>query len=661
MRNWLCLQAAIALFALLLAEPAAVCEQPPSLPPAPPPATQKLSGNYARLPLSFEENRGQTDPEVKFLSRGPGYTLFLTADEAVLRLKGAEQPAVLRLRLVDANPAPKVTGLDPLPGKSNYLLGNDPAKWRTNVPHYARVRFENIYPGIDLVYYGTEQGQLEYDFIVHPGADLAAIRLNVDGADHLRISDDGDLIVFLPSGELRLRQPLVYQDTDAGRTHIPGGYVLRGKRRVSFQVAAYDTSRPLILDPVLVYSTYLGGFNDDRGHDIAADGAGNSFVTGVTVSPNFPTQNALQPTPGTMSDSGDAFVTKLNAAGSMLVYSTYLGGSNLDQARSIHVDSSGNAYIAGFSASSDFPTTSGAFDTSLNNDEGTSDVFMAKLNADGSALLYSTYLGGSGPEEADSIAVDLSGNAYVTGGTASFDFPVTPGAFNTTPGQESFVARLNATGSALVYSTYLGGSGLDFTNGIAVDGAGNAYVTGVTSSTDFPTTPGAFDQTCGTDGLCNGNFNQGDAFVTKLNATGSALVYSTYLGGSGAEEAADIAVDSFGAAYITGITTSLDFPTAAALQPTCANCQIEFDAFLTKLNPAGFVLEYSTYLGGNGQDWVQAIALDAQRNAYLTGATNSTDFPMANAIQASLGGSFDQFITRVSRKGSVVAFSTYLG
>ena len=623
------------------------------------PAANKLQvvEAYGKLPLSFEANEGQTDNRVDFLSRGSGYTLFLTPTEAVLALRKpvasnrprrdngtprnaeAEQApaaptAVLRMKLVGANPSPRVTGLEELPGKSNYFLGNDPDKWHTDVPNYARVQYQDVYPGVDLVYYGNQR-QLEYDLVVAPGADPDAIALSFDGVEKLRIDAQGDLVLETAGGEIRQHKPLVYQEVDGIRREIAGSYVLNGGYQVGFQVAAYDAGKPLIIDPVLVYSTYLGGSARDRGRGIAVDAAGNAYVTGTTKSTDFPTANAFQAAfAGNISDD-DTFVTKLNAAGNALVYSTYLGGIGDDDVHAIALDAAGNAYVTGFTTSTNFPTAS-PFQATR---DGGLDAFVAKLNTAGNALVYSTYLGGSSFDNGEGIAVDAAGNAYVTGDTESTDFP-TVSPFQPTFAfgvVDAFVTKLNTAGSALVYSTYLGGNGLDQGAGIAVDTSGNAYVTGLTRSGDFPTAS-PFQASSATSG---------DVFVTKLNASGSALVYSTYLGGSGVENrfGGGIAVDAAGNAYVTGVTESADFPTANPIQPAHGGGR---DAFVTKLNAAGNALVYSTYLGGSGNDDGNAIAVDTSGSAYVTGNTDSTNFPTASPFQATKAGSSDAFIVKIS-------------
>src|SRR5438128_871140 len=626
---------------------------------------------YGKLPLSFEANQGQTEPQVKFLSRGSGYTLFLTSTEAVLMLTKTDAHAkhripgearlvepekgagtVLRMKLLGANPAPAVAGVGELPGKSNYFVGNDPKKWRANVPTYAKIEYRDVYPGVNLVYYGNQR-QLEHDFVVSPGADPKAITLAFEGMDGVAIDALGDLVLRADGGEVRLRKPVVYQEQNGQRAVIPTRYVLKAERQVAFEVAAYDATKPLIIDPVLAYSTYLGGrasaFGgnaDDEGLGIAVDAAGNAYVTGRTLSTSFPTTpGAFQVTFG--GGFFDAFVTKLNGDGSALVYSTYLGGSVDDRGNAIAVDAAGNAYVTGSTSSNNFPTTSGAVQPTCGISGG--DAFVSKLNETGTTLVYSTCLGGSGGQFGSGIAVDVAGNAYVTGQTTSPNFPTTLGAFQPSPHggiAHAFVTKVNPTGTGLVYSTYLGGSGIDLGNGIAVDVAGNAYVTGFAGSTDFPTTPAAFQ---------TARASSSDAFVTKVNPTGTGLVYSTYLGGNADDAGFAIAVDVAGNAYVTGRTNSPNFPTTlAAFQPTFAGGG---DAFLTKLTPTGTGLVYSTYLGGSlagslgggSIDQGFGIAVDVAGNAYVTGRTQSRNFPTTpGAFQTALAGGFDAFVAKFS-------------
>jgi Beta-propeller repeat len=639
------------------------------------PATASPRQIYERLPLAFEVNEGQAEREVDFIARGPGYCLFLTATEVALSSRayapsaanpgGSEttypvQPArksPLRMKLVDANPYPVKSGLQEMAGKVNYLFGKDSAGWRRNIATYARVKYDNVYPLVDLVYYGNQR-QLEYDFIVAPGGDPKAIKLGFHGADALLVDAQGELVVQGVDGTvLRLQKLRVYQDTNGGRRDIPAAYAVDGSQ-VSFQLGEYDSGAPLVIDPVLVYSTKLGGTDSDAGYAIALDAAGNAYVTGDTSSTNFP---GTKPRQRTIRGGTDVFVAKFSADGSGLLYATYLGGSGDDVGYGIAVDKAGNAYITGDTRSADFPTAK-PWQAKLG---GAVDAFVAKLSADGAQLLYSTYFGGGGGERGLGIAVDGAGNAYITGYTNSTDLPVAnafQGAF-AGGNADAFVLKLNPDGSAPVYATYLGGGNdrPDIGTSIAADDAGNAYVTGFTNSVDFPTLNPAQPFRGPTD-----------AFVTKFNPGGSALIYSTHLGGTADDEAMGIAVDAAGSAYITGHTESLNYPTTAgALSTSCVAKPVNIpigdiciggDAFVSKLAPDGSALVYSTYLNGSGFEVGRSIAVDAAGHAYVTGLTNSSDFPKVNPVQDAFGGgSYDAFVVKLDPGGSALMYSTYLG
>jgi Beta-propeller repeat len=656
------------------------------------PAPSAQAAAYGALPLSFEPNVGQTAAGVDFLAHGSGYTLALTAGTAALGLRrgttaptnAAPSAAVaaglqLQLGLVGANPQAPGSGEAPLPGTVNYFLGNDSAAWRTGISTYARVRYREVYPGVDVVYYG-EQGQLEYDFELAPGANPTQVRLDFARSTGVAVDGQGGLLVQLAGGAVRQERPQLYQEVDGERRAVGGTYLLEARGQVGIAVGAYDASRALVIDPVLVYATYLGGssggvLGGDVGRGVAVDGAGNAYVTGFTASADFPTQAPLQAGLGG-SGATNAFAAKLNPAGNALVYATYLGGSGGvfgDEGKGIAVDGAGNAYVTVNTRSADFPTTAGAFQTSLGSVHG--NAFVAELNPAGNALVYSTYLGGSGNsrqgngDAGSGIAVDGAGNAYVTGFTDSADFPTQAplqAGLGGSGATNAFVAELNPAGSALVYSTYLGGSGgvfVDEGTGIAVDGAGNAYVTGNTRSADFPTTVGAFQTSLGNE--------IGNAFVAKLNPAGSALVYSTYLGGSGnsrqgnGDAGAGIAVDGAGNAYVTGHTGSPDFPTKNPLQAALGG-QVLDNAFVAKLNAAGSALVYSTYLGGSRQDVGRGIAVDGAGNAYVTGDTGSPDFPTQAPLQAALGSvhiinNGNAFVAKLNAAGSAFVYSTYVG
>ncbi len=630
----------------------------PGAQPGPPAASvrDRIAEDYGRLPLRFEANRGQVDPRVEFVSRGAGYSLFLTPTEAVLSLArgkgggaaasasdraggGADASAVVRMRLLGANPSPAVEGIDRLPGVTNYLNSR---RWSTGVPGFARVRYSEVYPGVDLVYYGNQR-KLEYDFVVAPNIDPRAIALKFGGAGELRVDRRGDLVIDTRGGELRQKRPVVYQRVAGGRRAVPARYVLNGDRRVGFEVGSYDRSKPLVIDPVLSYATFLGGAGSETPNGIAVDADGNAYVTGSTGSTDFPTATALQGTKGAGAGT-DAFVTKLNPAGSALIYSTYLGGGGADVGRGVAVDA-GGAYVAGSTASTDFPTANAVQATK--GAGATTDAFVSKLNADGSALVYSTYLGGGLADIAFGVAVD-SGSAYVAGSTASTNFPTASpvqaakGAGATT---DAFLTKYSAAGSALTYSTYLGGGLADTAFGVAVE-SGNAYVAGQTASTNFPTL----------DAFQAANAGGTDAFVTSYNAAGSAFGYSTYLGGSGADNADGIAVRS-ASAYVTGDTDSADFPTATPLQPAYAGGG---DAFITKYIAGGSAFSYSTYLGGGSFDGGNGIAVDSSGRASVVGSTSSGNFPARSPL-AIQEGNADFFAAQVNAAGSDLGYSTSLG
>jgi beta-propeller repeat-containing protein len=620
----------------------------------------RVSETYGRLPIRFEVNAGQTDAKVKFLSRGGGYNLFLTQSEAVLTLRSvgsrgdAGAQSTVRMKLIGADPASQIEGLERLPGRSHYIIGKDASRWNRNVASFAKVRYRSVYPGIDLIYYGSQR-QIEYDFVVAPNADPTVIRLSFDGADQIQIDAQGDLVLKTADGEIRQRKPVAYQEVDGRRREVNSRYALNGKQEVGFELGEYDHTRPLVIDPVMAYSTYLGGGSDaNYPGSIAVDAAGNAYVTGLTYALDFPTSNPLQPSP---AGDGEVFVAKLNPEGSALVYSTYLGGSGFEYGYGIAVDEDGNAYVTGHTQSLDFPTKN-PLQPALAGD----DLFVTKLNADGSALVYSTHLGGTSLDIAWDLAIDNERNVYVVGETFSNDFPtVNPLQANRSGGRDVFAAKLNADGSALVYSTYLGGGDDRFPfdddedpKGIAVDRFGCLYVAGRTNSPDFPTA-NPLKST-----LAEGDT---DAFVTKISADGSAFVYSTYLGGGDYDEAWDLAVDDSGNAYVTGKTFSPDFPSVNPLQPGLSGTS---DVFVTKINPTGSAFLYSTYLGGARGEYGFGIAVDSRNNMYVTGLTFSDDFPTLDVSQPIPDRRSDDdidngFVAKLKSDGSRLIYSTYLG
>jgi Bacterial Ig-like domain (group 3)/Beta-propeller repeat len=702
--------------------------------PAPPANSSaqkaRIVENYGMLPLNFQANTGQADKSVKFLSRGNGYGLYLTANGAALILcktpSNGSQPdsreqlipilefAVcdeVQMQLAGASGKAEPVGQQQLPGTANYFIGSDPGNWRTSVPTYAKVRYKSVYPGIDLVYYGNQR-QLEFDFVIAPGADPKFIRLQFGPKNKMRFSANGDLVVATANGTLAFHKPLAYQFVEGRRHFVDGNFALLGRQTVGFRLGRYDHAKALVIDPALAYSTFVGGTSNDTAKAIAVDAAGNAYVAGIAVSIDFPvTPGAFQTTNHAAGNQEtNAFVAKLNPTGTALVYCTYLGGSadisSGDFAYGLAVDNSGNAYVTGSTVSTDFPVTPGAFQTTNKAAAGgNANTFVTKLNPTGTALVYSTYLGGSGlaadwpyaGDRGNAIVVDATGDAYVTGETLSSDFPVTPGAYQTTNHgaanslANAFVAKLNPTGTALVYSTYLGGSGGrantyegDISSAIALDTAGEAFVTGQTFSSDFPVTTGAFQTT--NKAVANQGTN---AFVSKLNATGTALLYSTYLGGSGGDTGNAIVVNSAGNVYVAGGTSSSDFPaTPGALQTTnhgAANGNARPTAFVTELNAAGTGLVYSTFLGGSGGavnvsptlffgagDQANGLAIDGAANVYVAGSTASTDFPVTQGAYEATNndqpgcvggciGGYNAFITELNSTGSALVYSTYLG
>lgn len=613
------------------------------------------SGSSANLPLSFVPNRGQTDPSVRYVAHGLGGMLFFAPREVVLSLPvsaldraGKHQsldPAVLRLRFLGANAQPTISASGKQAGLVNYLTGDDAAQWQTNLPTYASLTYSRLYPGVDLRYDGLD-GQLKGTYFVAPNADPSAIRWRYDGAGRVQLAADGSLEILQTAAtgaSIRLTEaaPIAWQETTGGRRPVAVRYGIAADRSIRFVVGAYDRSQPLIIDPTLAYSTYLGGSSNDFGYNIAIDSSGSAYVVGETASLNFPTLNPYQ---GTKAGGIDAFIAKLSPTGA-LVYSTYLGGSATDRAYGVAVDGSGNAYLTGSTGSANFPTVNAA----QSGNAGLTDAFIAKLNATGSALLYSTYLGGGNDDYGNDIAVS-AGRAYVVGDTTSIDLPTVDGFQPAFGGgsTDAFVVKLDATGSALTYLTYLGGNDLDQGHAIAVDGLGRAVVTGKTASLNYPTVA-AFQPSIG-GGI--------DAFVTKLTATGLALSYSSYLGGSASEEGNGVALDEVGNAYLTGSTSSANYPTVSPLQVSYAGGT---DAIVAKVDSTGTILVYSTYLGGTNVDVGQDIAVNEDGRAHVTGYTRSTNYPTVNPLQATLGGNDDVFVSSLNIPGSALTFSSYLG
>jgi hypothetical protein len=688
--------------------------------------SSRWAAAYGKLPLSFEENQGQTAREVRFVSHGSGYELFLTSQEAVLALqprkhldfspshraatiralreahKAAQPPVTtVQLRLQGANPDPRISGVERLPTRVNYFIGNDPKSWHTDVPSYSRVKYLDVYPGVDLVFYGNQR-KLEYDFIVAPGADPSKISFKVAGTGNLRINARGDLALSVPGGEVELQKPIVYQLVNGQRREIEGKYAVNRGHRVAFTVAAYDRSEPLILDPVLSYATYLGGTgaeDDQQGGAIALDSAGDAFIAGNTTSVDFPagTKGGVVAAP---NPNGDAsFVAELDPTGANLLYSTYLAGSTTpggDSAFGIALDPTGKVYVTGITLATDFPTTATAFDpgpvSATTAAAGT--VYLTKLDPTvngASALLYSSYVSGTGGEFANCVAADAAGNAYLAGFTFSTDFP-TPAAANplqNTPNNAfgtGFISRIDTTKSgatSLIFSTYFGGNGAnaatnslglgDLVFGIAADSSQNAYVTGITSSTDSPatfiTSATAFQATPPA-----GN-TQTSAFVSKIATTAGTLSYSTYLAGSNGgvgDQGFGIALGPNSVAYVTGKASSSDFPTTAnAFDTSNAGLGKAFISLLDATKAGVSSLTYSTFLGGTGGDLGYSIKADASGKAYVAGVTQSPDFAGVGTLDALgalqttlLNSNGDAFVAKLNPASggkSDLLYATYYG
>ena len=619
------------------------------------------------LPLEFEPNMGQVDPPVRFVSRAPGFNLFLLPAKVVLTLQHSEprqkslkprsrlpESRALTLQLAGASRNARVSGIMRQPGVSHYLFGSDRSSWHTNIPHFKKVRYTGIYPGIDLVFYGNGR-QLEFDFVVHPGSDSRKIAFDISGADRIHTSEAGDLVLNIGAADSQLHLPDVYQLREGKKTKIPGRYRLIGTR-VAFDVGAYDRRRELVIDPVLAYSTYLGGSGDDNfvTGGIAVDSAGHAFIAGSTESLNFPTTTGAYDrscgTDGKCNATSDAFVTKLNTTGTGLIYSTFIGGSGRDFAFDIKVDSTGHAYVTGSTESINFPGTR-ISPLVIGNTE----TYVLKLNAAGSGLLYGVKFGGNGfGSSGRAIAIDSSGHAYITG-VGTIGFPTTPGAFQeTTDRGGAFVSKLNAAGTGFLYSTLVDGPGDEQGTAIAVDKSGNAYVGGFVEFGDFITTPGSFQPH-----NPHPNNNQTTGIVFKLNSTGSGLLYSTHLGGTFEESIFGLAIDSSGHAFVTGFTVSSDFPTTAGAFRRAFQ---EEEAFVTKLNAAGTGLLYSTFIGGSSFDAGGDVAVDSSGNAYVAGFTVSPNFPTTTtAFQRVENGGFDQFVSKLNAAGSGLIYSSLLG
>ncbi len=656
-------------------------------------ATIPSASREVRSKIYFEQNRGQVDERAKFISRGAGPTMFLAATEAVYVLpmpseedgekgrRGDMESAMadasfrrdvpasqrlafaLRMQFVGANPAAEVSGDGELVTRANYFRGNDPSRWLTDVPAFSRVRYDDVYPDIDLEFYGNGENKSQYDFIVQPNADASRIELDFAGAESVAIEpESGDLLINTAAGTIKQSSPFSYQQTNGAKQAIASSYELTGRSSVRFRLGEYDRSRPLVIDPALgnlAFSSFLGGASFDSGADIKVDAAGNAYVVGSTTSDLFPTTTGVFDT--TKNGGTDIFVSKIGADGSNLIFSTYIGGNDSDQAVSLAIDSAGSIFVAGNTRGVNYPTTAGAYDTTVTG--STYDVVVTKLNASGNQLIYSTFVGNSADENCQDIAVDSTGNAFVTGYTNSVgDYPTTPGSYDTVYNggpSDGFVTKLNPSGTALVYSTLLGGSSFDMSRGIVIDSSGNALVIGSSASGPdgnglgaFPTTVGSFDPTI------NG-FT--DAFVTKLNPTGTGLLFSTFLGGTGNDEGKAIALDQVGNAYVTGNTASSDYPVTLDAYDQTQGGSGNFDVFVTKLSTAGNSLSYSTYIGESVNENGNSIALDSTGAAYICGIGNTGSPTTANAFDPIPNGFIDAYVLKLNPAGSGLSYATFLG
>lgn len=660
-----------------------------SLLPTLPTKAAPSAASVEYLPLSFIPNVGQTDDAVRYQVQSLGGMLFFTANEVVLSLPSPsteapskfddferdDQPlfgdTVLRLQFLGANPTPEMTATELLSGKVNYFIGNDSSQWHTDVSTYAGVVYHDLYSGVDLRYDGNE-GLLKGTFTVAPYIDPQVINWRYGGAEAVIVDESsGDLHITLPGGNvLAERAPTAWQTIDEVNVPVQISYKVEADAKISFNLGAYNVAYPLVLDPVLQYSTFIGVSNEVTGYDITTDSDNNVYVTGFSQSSNYPLANAIQPYHAGLfcgkeqqGPCGDIIITKLNATGTSLLYSTYLGGTGYDVGLGIALDADRNIYVTGVTSSQNFPTTSGSFQPSYAGDACSStslcqdEALVFKLNASGNALLYASYLGGTLTDQANSIVLDEDGSAYIAGYTFSLDFPVL-NAYQATHGGDvdAFVTKVSPDGSAIAYSTFIGGSSFERAMSIKIDGSDNFYIAGLTQSTDYPTTANAFQI------AYHGGAFTGEAFLTRFNATGSSIIYSTFLGGISSDYANDLALDTSGNVYITGMADSSDFPTTSGAYDRTYNGAN--DGFVAKFNTGAAgssSLIYSTFIGGGSTDEANAIAVDENNNAYVVGKTQSGNFPVLASVQNTYKLQGDGFVTRLNALGSSLVYSTYLG
>lgn len=600
-----------------------------------------LMRSYGRLPLYFVRNDGQTDKSVKFYEKGAGHSTFFTDNGLVLSLVKDKKARAVKLSFAGANKDIDVSAGNPLETRVNYFTGKDQSKWHRDVPVYGSVIYKDVYKNIDIKFYGNNN-KIEHDIIVKAGGNPDEVVFSYDGVESINVADNGDLEVILAEGRLVEQKPFIYQEIGGKRVEVQGSYRIisgqgEGHASYGFNVASYDRTRELVIDPVLDYSTYIGGSASDFARDITVDSTGAVYITGWTLSSDFPVLGPLQRFYGGGLISGDVFVTKINPAGTAIVYSTYLGGNADEEGLAVAVDASGNAYVTGYTESFNFPVLN-AFQGIFGG--GAKDAFVTKIAPAGNALVFSTYIGGTGSEKSKGIAVDAVGSLFLTGWTSSINFPVINALQPLFGGiKDAFVLKMRPPGRGFDYSTYLGGLDVDGGRAIAIDATGAAYVAGHSWSSNFP----LMNPIQGVFGGIK------DVVVFKLTPTGNALVFSTYIGGTGAEKSKGIALDSKGSIYVTGWTSSPDFPVLNPLQGSLSGVQ---DTFVVKLAPPGRRFIYSTYLGGSDSDSGRDIAIDSTDAVYVAGHSWSADYPLFNPLQGMFGGARDAVITKINSAGT---------
>ncbi len=619
------------------------------------------SNVLSNVPVVFEENRGQIDPTALFTANAEGARIFVTQGGATFVIGAGKRRSAVRLSFPGSSAFGTVTGEQQTRGTSSYFRGSDPSGWINGARHYQSVRARDMKTGVDIVYYGNGRN-FEYDVVLHPNASSQDLRFRFDGAKHLAIDHEGNLVIETADGRLVQHLPSVWQQDGGAKSKITASYRLQSRNVVALQLGDYDRTRDLVVDPVMSFATYLGGRGEDAANAVALDSSGNIYVTGFTASIDFPTSIGAYRV-ALNANTNDVFVTKLNPTGSAVLYSTYIGGSNLDMANAIQVDAGGNAYVGGFTQSTDFPTVVGSYQTAANN----SHVFISKLNPTGTALVYSTYLGNNNYSDSlNGLAVDPSGSVYEVGATYG-SIPATTGAYSTvmnrgatTGSTDAYIVKLSPAGDRLTYSTYLGGSYTDVGMAVKLDTSNQAYVIGTTNSNDFPTSATAYQKISPTS-----NTYTSQGFVACINPFGSGLTYSTYLSGTNGSIPSAIVLDAQQNAYIGGQTNSSDFPVTAGAFST--NFTGYTEAFLTKLNYTGSGVFYSTFIGGSNDDSISALAVDATGAPIVTGTTNSSNFPFTPgsfpAVQRSgyYSTSGISFLTKFNASATSVLYSTQFG